>query len=303
MFDLSPAHVAAHPEWFDPALAGLSQYDVPLLFHPDPKRVLVVGAGSGNDVAGALRNGAQAVTAVEIDPVILELGRRLHPERPYSDARVRAVNDDARSFFSTTDQKFDVIIFGLLDSHTTTSMTNARLDHYVYTQESLDQVAGLLAPGGVVVLSFEAFKPFLRERMFNTLRQTFGHPPEAFRIPFGAYGWGGMLFVTGDAAVVQRQLADNPRLAAQVAEWRAATPVPNGDTKPATDDWPYLYLASRSFPPLYLLLGGVAVFLVGYLRLAFGITEGLDPRRWTRTEGHFASMGAAFLLLEVQNIS
>ncbi|MFO0823329.1 MAG: methyltransferase domain-containing protein [Gemmataceae bacterium] len=78
--------------------------------HPHPRSVLLVGAGSRNDVAGALRNGAESVTAVEIDPVIIDIGRQLHPEKPYSNPRVRVVNDDARSFFATTDQKFDVII-------------------------------------------------------------------------------------------------------------------------------------------------------------------------------------------------
>ena len=36
---------------------------------------------------------------------------------------VVVVNDDARSYFATSAEKFDVIAFGLLDSHTTTAMT------------------------------------------------------------------------------------------------------------------------------------------------------------------------------------
>ena len=96
--------------------------------------MLVVGAGSGNDAAGVLRNGVERVVAVEIDPGIIELGRRFHPEKPYADPRCVVVNDDARSYFATCTEKFDVIAFGLLDSHTTTAMTNARLDHYVYTR-------------------------------------------------------------------------------------------------------------------------------------------------------------------------
>ena len=76
---------------------------------------------------------ASSISAVEIDPAIISLGRRYHPEAPYASAATRVVNDDARSFFATSDQKFDVISFGLLDSHTTTAMTNARLDHYFYT--------------------------------------------------------------------------------------------------------------------------------------------------------------------------
>lgn len=303
MYNLDPTYVAANPQWFPPAQAGLSQYDVPLLLHPKPENVLVVGAGSGNDVAGALRHGAKHVVAVEIDPAILRFGREFHPEKPYDDPRVTEVNDDARAFFATTQEKFDVILFGLLDSHTTTSMTNARLDHYVYTQESLDHVRTLLAPGGVVVLSFEAFKPFLRDRIANTLTRTFGQAPEVFRIPFGPYGWGGVIFLAGDLEAVARQKAAQPRLAEAITTW-SKTPLDlTGTISPATDDWPYLYLPAPTVPPLYLLLAGVAGVLVVYLRFAFDITEGLNPARWSRSEGHFAAMGAAFMLLEVQNIS
>ncbi len=58
--------------------------------------------GSGTDVAMALQNGAQHVDAVEIDPVLLELGRELHPDRPYSDPRVTTHVDDGRAFLSGT---------------------------------------------------------------------------------------------------------------------------------------------------------------------------------------------------------
>ena len=67
-----------------------------------PRKALIVGAGSGNDAAGALRNGVEQVTAVEIDPVIIDCGRRYHPERPYDSPRVTLVNDDARSYFATS---------------------------------------------------------------------------------------------------------------------------------------------------------------------------------------------------------
>ena len=95
-------------------------------FIPGAKTALLVGAGSGNDAAGALRHGVR-VTAVEIDPVIIALGRRYHPERPYESRAVSVIVDDARSFFARTQESYDVISFGLLDSHTTTTMTNTRL--------------------------------------------------------------------------------------------------------------------------------------------------------------------------------
>ena len=81
-------------------------YNLPYRF-VRPERVLVVGAGSGNDVASALRHGAQHVDAVEIDPLIIRLGRQLHPETPYSSERVRVINNDARAFFKQSAEKYD----------------------------------------------------------------------------------------------------------------------------------------------------------------------------------------------------
>jgi hypothetical protein len=302
MVDLRPETVAADPRRFPPEQRGLSQYDIPLLLHPAPRRFLVVGAGSGNDAAGGLRNGAEEVVAVEIDPAIISLGRRYHPERPYDSPRVRVVNDDARSYFATTAERFDVIAFGLLDSHTTTAMTNARLDHYVYTVESLRRARELLAPGGVMVLSFEAQKPFIADRMARGLGEVFGQRPLCFRVPFNGYGWGGVLFVAGDLDQAHRQLAANPRLRSLITRWRRDLPVAlAGTTAPATDDWPYLYLESPRVPVLYYLLAGLllALFLGGAWRLkAPALVTG-----WRRPQWHFFFLGAAFMLLEVQNIS
>ena len=200
-------NIATDPDLYPPEMSGLSQYDIPLLLHPKPETLLIVGAGAGNDAAGGLRHGVKQVTAVEIDPAIISMGRAYHPEQPYSSPAVEIVNDDARSFFATTDKKFDVIAFGLLDSHTTTAMTNARLDHYVYTRESISRAKSLLAPGGIMVLSFEAQKPYIADRMARVLRDVFGEEPIAFRIPTTGYGWGGVLFVSGDLAAARSQIA------------------------------------------------------------------------------------------------
>lgn len=303
MIDLDPARLAtADPKRFPPAMRGYSQYDLPARFHPNPRKVLIVGAGTGNDAAGALRNGAGEVVAVEIDPTIIELGRRFHPEQPYSDPRVRVVNDDARSFFATCHEKFDVIAFGLLDSHTTTAMTNARLDHYVYTRESIRHAASLLNDGGVVVLSFEAQKPYITDRMARVLGEEFGRPPLAFVMPVSGYGWGGAVFVAGDQATIDRQLAADPKLAGLVRKWQAENPVPTpGTARVTTDDWPYIYLERPMVPVLYYLLAGLLVVL-----FARGVKKLGAPhilRGWGRPQWHFFFLGAAFMLLEVQNVS
>ena len=301
MIDLRPESVEANRH-ISSELHGLSQYDIPLLMHEQPERVLIVGAGSGNDAAGALRNGAESITAVEIDPAIIELGRRHHPERPYDSPRVNMVNDDARSFFARSTEHYDVIIFGLLDSHTTTSMTNARLDHYVYTVESLERAKSLLAPDGVLVLSFEATKPYIADRMGGALSHVFGRAPLTFRVPASGSGWGGVIFVTGDQEMIQRQLAVNPKLARQIAAWQLADPVQLTNTIDlATDDWPYIYLETPHIPTLYYLLAGLMAGLMFYAQRRTKM-PGLSLV-WSRTHWHFFFLGAAFLLLEVQNIS
>lgn len=300
--DLSPARVAADPAQFPSSLAGLSQYDIPLLLHPNPQSYLIVGAGAGNDAAGGLRHGVKHITAVEIDPAIIELGRALHPEDPYTSPDVELVNDDARSYFATSNKKFDVIAFGLLDSHTTTAMTNARLDHYVYTRESIDRARSLLAPGGIMVLSFEAAKPYIADRMGRVLRQEFGEDPIVFRVVPSANGWGGVMFVAGALEVAQRQIRSNPRLAEYIVQSQRAFPPALSYTTPvATDDWPYIYLETPRIPTLYFLLAGlmVVLVLVSYRRWnAKGLVAAWDRSHW-----HFFFLGAAFLLLEVQNIS
>ena len=57
-------------------------------YYWDKKKVGTGGPGSGNDVSRALEWGADHVDAVEIDPVIQQLGERDNPDKPYQDPRV-----------------------------------------------------------------------------------------------------------------------------------------------------------------------------------------------------------------------
>lgn len=299
ILDLSPDHPRGDQ---NPEMHGLSQYDIPLLLHPRPQSYLIVGAGAGNDAAGGLRQGVPRITAVEIDPAIITLGERYHPEKPYDSPGVRVVKDDARSFFASGQQKYDVIAFGLLDSHTTTAMTNARLDHYVYTRESLARAKSLLAEGGILVLSFEPQKNFIADRMARVLWEVFDAEPLYFRIPGTTLGWGGVMFVSGDLDTAKGQIARNPRLNALIGKWRQEFPINlSNATKIATDDWPYIYLQSPSIPLLYYLLAGL-MFLLLLPSFKEWRAAGLFSR-WNMSHWHFFFLGAAFLLLEVQNIS
>jgi hypothetical protein len=275
---------------------------MPFLLHPAAKKVLMVGAGTGNDVAGALRQNVKQITAVEIDPGIIALGKSYHPEQPYASPNVQIVNDDARSFFVNTTERYDVICFGLLDSHTTTAMTNARLDHYVYTKESLEMARSRLASGGIVTLNFAAHRFFVADRIAATLKEVFGVAPMAFRMPGSIWGYGGVMFVAGDLKGVRDRLEGQPKLMGLIAKWNQQNPLPfTFTTKITTDDWPYLYLEKPRIPLLYDCLALMLFALFFYTRWRFGLGE--VTRNWRAAHWHFFFLGAGFLLLEVQNIS
>ena len=126
-------------------------YELPYwLYGHAPGYVAIVGAGTGNDVAAGLRNGAQKIDAIEIDPAILMEGKLGHPEHPYFNSRVRAVVSDARTFLRTTNEHYDMAVYGLLDSHTLLShASSVRLDSFVYTVEGLREARQRLNPDGI----------------------------------------------------------------------------------------------------------------------------------------------------------
>lgn len=302
IIDLSESNTLSNPEYYSPDMRGLSQYDIPFLLHPNPRKILIVGAGTGNDASAALRHGVKDITAVEIDPAIISLGLRYHPEKPYDSSSVKLVIDDARSFFAVCKEKYDIISFGLLDAHTTTIMTNARLDHYVYTIESIQRAKSLLEDGGIMVLIFNPSIRFVNERIARVLHEVFNEEPVSFCIPTTYYGHGGMLYVVGNQTLAKQQITQNSRLASLIEKWQKEDPLKLNYTTPiATDDWPYIYLKTPSIPLLYYLLAGLMFILLIRSNKHWN-TTGLFAR-WTRSHWHFFFLGAAFMLLEVQNIS
>lgn len=288
MLDLSPDFVSRYPN-AQPNHNDRSTYELPYQLVPHPGRVLVVGAGTGNDVAAALRHGATHVDAVEIDPLILRLGRKYHPERPYDSPKVTVYVDDARAFFKKSTQKYDLIVFGYLDSHTmVTGFSSIRLDNYVYTQESFTEARGLLNENGTLVLAFGGGKTYLSERLFATLAKAFGAPPLAY---FTGYDESGVVFVEGKAAETN-VIADYPEISKELQVNQASTIL-------ATDHWPFLYLRSRVIP---LAIWSV---LALFLYFASAVLQRRVPLKQlaTRQGLHLFFLGAGFMLLETRGVT
>lgn len=271
-------------------------YDLPYRFAPKPQDVLVLGAGCGNDVAAALRNGAARVDAVEIDPDTPALGGRLHPERPYGSPRVRLHTEDARAFLRATPRRYDLIVFGLLDAHILLATSrNIRLDNYLYTIESFRAAQRALKPGGTITVTFGGM-PDLWTRIQNTMEAGLGRPV----LPVLCWSEGrSMAFIAGPNAD-EKFVRETVGLSDYVRQ-----PWPRDPSLPvSTDDWPFLYLHHRKIPFSY----GVTFFCVTAVLLLFAwrSTRRLPAAGPPEARGALAALfllGAAFMLVEVKAIS
>jgi spermidine synthase len=291
--DLSPEFVQAHADEFRERPTQWRAYNLPYQFYPSPASVLVLGSGMGNDVAAALRNGAGRVVAVEIDPLILKLGRELHFEQPYQSPRTQVVVNDARSYIQNSKDSFDLIVFSLLDSHTTASyFSNIRIDNFVYTREALERARQLLKPGGLFVVKFQVDNPWVVGRLYALMKATFGEDPVQFQTETGRYDTGGRFFIGGSRQRIDQAMS-NPALATFIREHSGIAMEPARIT---TDDWPYFYQHEPGIP-ISVILVSVAVLL----------TFGWFLRHTSHTEGRvnfrLLLLGAGFMLLEAQIVS
>lgn len=147
---------------------------------PDFRRILIIGAGCGNDVARALLFASKHpdlhIDAVEIDPVIQQLGMWYHTDQPYSDPRVHVTINDGRNFLrQAPDSTYDLVIFALVDSLVLQSgYTSLRLESYLFTLESFYDVKRILKPQGIAVIYNVFRQGWITARLREQLRAAFG---------------------------------------------------------------------------------------------------------------------------------
>jgi spermidine synthase len=263
-------------------------YDFPYKAHPVLNNVAVIGSGTGNDVAAALRAGAGRVDAIEIDPVILLVGEERHPEKPYADPRVRPINNDARSFLRGTADKYDLIVYGMLDSHTLLSQgSSVRLDSFVYTIEGLREARNLLKPDGMISLSFTVLSEALGRKIYLMLQRVFdGRAP----LCVASESWNTIFLISNDPSwrpPANLMTANIKNVTATYANSLIRASV-------ATDDWPFFYMPQRVYPLSYLIM--IALILVLSLLLV-GNFVAETPRL-----GHlsFFFLGVGFMLVETK---
>jgi SAM-dependent methyltransferase len=244
-----------------------------------PGRMLIVGAGTGTDVALALSRGATRVDAVEIDPRLEQIGAQRHPDQPYADPRVHMHIDDGRAFLERSSEHYDMIIFALPDSLTLVAgASSLRLESYLFTLQAMQSVRAHLAPGGSFSMYNSYRQDWLVGRLARTVGDAFGHQPcvDTF---------------TGVQAVITAGLTASDQRC-DPGQVIAAGPAP------ATDDHPFVYLYGHSIPRFYAFtLLGILILSLLAVRVAGG------PVRRMRPYLDLFLLGAAFLLLETRAVT
>ena len=264
------------------------QYLLPYSLATGRTRVAVLGAGGGMDVEAALLSGARTVDAVDIDPKLIELSRRDNAAGCYDDPRVTVHVNDARAFLQNGRPGYDLVVFGFLDSQALfTSMSNLRLDGFTYTVESLRTAYRLLNDDGMLSLSFAVARPWLAEKIILMVAKATGTTPIV-------YMDGGQLIVCAPKAKAKTSIEPVSRFGRFNLVRYDLAQFPN--IEPATDDWPFLYLQSKTIPGDYLLVIGaiLAISLASIVRLRS------EP--WGVNDAHFLFLGLGFLLLETKSI-
>lgn len=273
-------------------------YDTPYLALGDkPRSILILAAGTGNDVAAALRHGATDIDAIEIDPTIAQLGREYHPENPYNDPRVHVIVDDARAFIRRTNKKYDLVVFAYLDSHSAFSaMSSLRLDNYVYTEDCFKDAARLVKKDGAMSVTFYYLTWWQLARVYRSLEEGYG------ATPLGVYSKmnNGPTLLVGPG-VDEEQVKTSGLPIFKLTEFAKENGITMEDWKsvnPTTDDWPYLFLRGRGVSWTYAI-GLIFTLYVGWWLVG-------------RCFGKFASdpmgrtmffLGAAFMLVETKSVT
>ena len=128
---------------------------------PDARRVLLVSGGVAGVAKETLKYNVAGVDCVELDPLVIETGRRFLPEH-FADPRIRVIATDARQFVRQTTNHYDVVILALPDPST------AQLNRF-FTVEFFSGVKRVLADGGVLSFALGRYENYVSPELARLL--------------------------------------------------------------------------------------------------------------------------------------
>jgi spermidine synthase len=141
---------AAQSSAEDEALYHEMLVQPPMLLHPNPRDVLVIGGGEGASLREVLAHkSVRTATMVDIDREAVELCRQYLPtwnRGAFEDQRARLIYTDGRAFVEATDDLYDVVIIDLVD------MLEDGPALRLYTRQFYEVLRKRLRPGGIVMI-------------------------------------------------------------------------------------------------------------------------------------------------------
>lgn len=144
---------------------------IPLLLRPDAKHVANIGFGSGMTGHVLLASpGVERLDTVEIEPAMVETARAMQPfnARIFSDLRSHIYIEDAKTFFSSHKQQYDLI---------TSEPSNPWVSGVagLFSSEFYNYIKRYLKEGGILAqwLHVYEFDPYLLTSVVNALASQF----------------------------------------------------------------------------------------------------------------------------------
>lgn len=119
--------------------------EIPLLLHPEPRRALFLGVGTGATLSAVRHHPSlEHVDAVELVPAVLDMLHHFHDINGAveDDARVHLHAADARRFLAASREPYDVIVADLFHPGQDGAGN-------LYSREHFEHAKARLAPGGV----------------------------------------------------------------------------------------------------------------------------------------------------------
>ena len=264
----------------------------------DPS-VLVIGPGGGVDIQNALVHGARSVDAVEVNRAVVGLMRGEFADYSghlYTAARVRVVEDEARSYIRRSSDRYDLIAMTVVDSWAAlASGSYALTESYLYTSEAFQDYLGHLRPGGVLAVGRWYRDPPVEmlhtAQLAATAFRSEGIADVSDRMVVLRYLNFGLLIVQPasfdrESIAKIRAFANAHHFAIEYDPLAPAGPflaaVLDDRNVPATDDRPFFFaadLGERSVPTAYAILfvAFVPALLLSYLLLIRPLRRAIGP--------------------------
>jgi len=317
-----------------------SAYVLPHLLKRDAgkkpfKNILIIGAGSGNDLSAALSfaNNDTLIDAVEIDPVILNIGKSDHPNKPYLDPRVTSHLDDGRNFLKKNiDKKYDLIVYALVDSLVLHSgYSSLRLESFLFTQEAFRDIKNRLKPDGIFIMYNQYRQGWIIGRLVKMSEEIFKSEPIVISLPYkeeidmGSSPDAFTIILSGNGEneniqAIKNKFKENksfwisePWLNYPIngfskkppdkskGQWWAMVAPSRINTETISilpgDNWPFLYLRNREIP---MKPTGEGILVIGVISLI--ILFSFLPGGIRRINWQMFFLGAGFMLLETRGV-